>query len=148
MDFLTDLSMTPQGNIHILVVVDWFSKYLELDAVPNRMAETAEQCMRMYVYSLRFGIPFPILSDQDPAFEGKLFSELMRLLGLQKHRTSGYNLRSNDLVQQANRSVKTYLTQCCHRITLSEIIGIDGFWKWPIVITLVFTVPQISHLYN
>ena len=34
----------------------------------------------------------------------------MRLLGLKKHRTAGYNPRSNGLVEQANRSVKEYLT--------------------------------------
>ena len=28
-DFLTDLPITPQGNVHILVVIDWFSKYLQ-----------------------------------------------------------------------------------------------------------------------
>ena len=58
-DFLTDLPMTRQGNIHSLVVIDWFSKYLKLYAVPNRTAETAAKCMRDY--SLRFGIPLRIL---------------------------------------------------------------------------------------
>ena len=54
--------------------------------------------------------PLKILSDQDPAFESKLFQELMCLLGLKKHRTAGYNPRSNGLVKQANQSVKEYLT--------------------------------------
>ena len=106
--FLTDLHITPEGNIHILVVVDWSSKYLQLHVVPNHRAETAEKCT--LDYSLRFGIPLRILSAQDPAFEAKLFSELMRFLGLQKQRTSGYNGHSNCLVEQENRSVKTYLS--------------------------------------
>ena len=123
-DFLTHLPMAPQDNIHILVVVDWFSKYLQLYAVPNRTAETAAKCMRDY--SLHFGIPLRILSDQDPAFEAKLFSELMRLPGLQKQRTSGYNPRSNGLVEQANRSVKTYLTS-----VLSQNNLIRNYWdRW------------------
>ena len=58
-DFLTDLPITPQGNVHILVVIDWFSK-----------------CLQLY--------PLKMLSDEDLLSESKLFSELMRLLGLKK----------------------------------------------------------------
>ena len=123
-DFLTDLPITPQGNVHILVVIDWFSKYLQLYPVPNRTAETAARCIRDY--SLRFGIPLRMLSDQDPSFESKLFSELMRLLGLKKQRTSGYNPRSYGLVEQANRSVKNYLTSI-----LTENNLVKNYWdRW------------------
>ena len=74
-------------------------------------------------YSLRFGIPripLRILSDKDPAFEAKfVFSELIRLLGLKKQHKSGYNPRSNGIVEQANRSVnpflpKVFLTHTLH----------------------------------
>ena len=61
-------------------------------------------------YPLRFGNPLRILSDQYPAFEDKFFSKLMHLLGFKKQHTLLYNLRSNGIVEQANRSVKTYLT--------------------------------------
>ena len=40
-DYLTELPITPQGNIHILVVIDWFTKYLQLYPVRDRTAETA-----------------------------------------------------------------------------------------------------------
>ena len=77
-------------------------------------------------YLLHFGIPLRILSDQDPAFEAKLFSEMMRLPRLQKQCTSGYNPRSNGLVEQANRSVKTSLTS-----VLSQNNLIRNYWdRW------------------
>ena len=53
-DYLTELPITPQGNIHILVVTDWFTKYLQLYPVRDRTAETAAKCMRDY--ALHFGI--------------------------------------------------------------------------------------------
>ena len=53
------------SSLHIQVVIDLFSKYLQLYAVLNGTAEVAAQCMQDY--SLRFGIPLQILSDQDPA---------------------------------------------------------------------------------
>ena len=92
--------------------------------MPNRTAKTAAKCIRDY--PLRFGIPLSMLSDQDPSFESKLFSELMRLLGLKKQRTSGYNPRSNGLVEQANRSVKNYLTSILTKINL-----VKNYWdRW------------------
>ena len=54
-DFLTDLPVTPLGNIHILVVIDWFSKYLQLYPVPDRTAETAARCINSKQAGL-FGI--------------------------------------------------------------------------------------------
>ena len=57
-----------------------------------------------------FGIPGKLLSDQDPAFESKLFDELMKLLEIKKVRTSGYRPQTNGLTEQSNSTVKKYLT--------------------------------------
>ena len=107
-DFLVDLPRTERGNIHILVVNDHFSKYIRLYALRDRRAETAAKFVTDYF--MDFGIPGKLLSDQDPAFESKLFDELMKLHEIRKVRTSGYRPQTNGLTEQSNSTVKRYLT--------------------------------------
>ena len=107
-DFLVDLPTTRAGHCHILVVNDCFSKYIQLYPIKDRLAKTAATCLVDYI--MRFGIPDQLLSDQDPAYESHLFQELMRGLGVKKLRTTSYNPRSNGLTEQANATVKSYLT--------------------------------------
>ena len=86
-DFIVDLPITNQSNIHILTIVDNFTKYIKVYAVKDRKAETAARCV--YDFMLTFGIPLKLYSDRDPAYEAKLFSELMKLLQVKKLRTTG-----------------------------------------------------------
>ena len=107
-DFLVDLPRTERGNNHILVINDHFSKYIRLYPIKDRRAETAAKCIADYC--LDFGIPWKLLSDRDPAYESKLFHELIRILGIRKIRTSGYRPQTNGLTEQSNSSIKKYLT--------------------------------------
>ena len=107
-DFLVDLPKTDRGNIHILVINDHFSRFIRLYAVKDRREETAAKFVADFC--LDFGIPFKLLSDKDPAFESKLFQELMKILEVKKIRTSGYRPQTNGLTEQSNSVIKNYLT--------------------------------------
>eukprot|EP00794_Sanderia_malayensis_P019786 gene19786-21725_t len=107
-DFLVELPTTATGKCHILVVNDVFTKYIQLYAIKDRTAETAAKYMMDYCP--RFGIPRALLFDQDPAYESRLFQELMAGLGIKKLRTTAYNPSSNGLTEQSNANTKTYLT--------------------------------------
>ena len=106
-DFIVELPVSNSNNKHILTVVDNFTKHLKTYAVPDRTAKTAAQCI--YDYVLTFGIPFKLYSDCDPAYEAQLFQELMKLLGVKKLRTTGYNAKANGLCEKLNGVVKQYL---------------------------------------
>ena len=99
-DFIVDLPITNQSNIHILTIVDNFTKYIKVYAVKDRKAETAARCV--YDFMLTFGIPLKLYSDRDPAYEVNLFSELMKLLQVKKLRTTGYNAKANGLCEKVN----------------------------------------------
>ena len=58
---------------------------------------------------LKFGIPLKLFSDRDPSFESSLYQELLRMLGVKKLRTCGYNPRSNGLTEKLNDYIKRYL---------------------------------------
>eukprot|EP00493_Phyllostaurus_siculus_P007166 UN07240 len=59
---------------------------------------------------MKFGLPYKLFSDQDPAFESELFQCLMKELAVNKLRTTSYNPQSNGLTEQSNSVTKQYLT--------------------------------------
>lgn len=112
-DFLVDLPLTARGNCHILVINDQFSKLIQLYAVKDRTASTAAKCI--VDYSLKFGLPYKLMSDQDPSSESDLFKYLMKELGVKKLRTTAYHPQSNVLTEQSNLTTKQYLTSYLER---------------------------------
>ena len=106
-DYLVELPVTRRGNRHILSINDHFSKFSQIYAVPDRTAITAAKCV--FDFFLRFGIPLKLYSDRDPAFEANLFQSLMKMFGVKKLRTTGYNPRANGLTEKANEFIKNYL---------------------------------------
>lgn len=82
-DVLGPLPETYKGNKCILVVGDYFTKWVEAIALPNQEAETVAQSLVDTVIS-RFGVPKELHSDQGRNFESKLFAEMCQLLGIDK----------------------------------------------------------------
>ena len=87
---------------------DYFSKWVELLALPNIKAETVAERVVEDVFS-RFGIPESLHTDQWKQSESGLFQELCRLLGIEKTRTTPYHPQSDGLVERANRTVQNVL---------------------------------------
>ena len=107
-DYLTELPPSSKNNIHLLVVNDQFSKYIQVYAIKDRTAETASKCL--VDYFLRFGIPKKLYSDRDPSYESELFQHLMNYFGVKKLRTTGYNPQGNGLTEKSMSTCKNYLT--------------------------------------
>ena len=60
-DLLGPLPLTPRGNRHILVVQDYFTKWVEIYPVPDATAETCAHYILNH-FVARFGIPYSIHS--------------------------------------------------------------------------------------
>lgn len=87
MDILGPLPLTPCGNRYVLVVTDYFTKWMESYAIPNQEAATvAEKLVSQFV--CRFGVPRELHSDQGTNFEFKVMAEVCKLLDIEKTRTS------------------------------------------------------------
>jgi len=85
-DILSGLPQTADGTKYLLVLTDYFTKWIEAFPVPDAEAST---CMRDDVFS-RFGLPRQIHSDQGKNFDSKLFHELCKTAGENKTRTSPF----------------------------------------------------------
>lgn len=108
-DILCELPETDRGNRHILVVSDYFTKWTEAFALQSMDAETVASTIMEQVIA-RFGVPSVLHSDQGRQYESKLFSEMCRLLGIRKTRTTPYHPKSDGMVERFNRTLLSMLS--------------------------------------
>ena len=111
-DILTFPEETSDGNTCILVICDYFTKWVEAFALADHKAATVADVLVTEVF-LRFGVPRYLHSDQAPEFMGELMTELCKLLEIQRTRTCPYRPQSDDLVEWFNRTLITMLSKFC-----------------------------------
>ena len=105
---LGTLPETDKGNRYILVISDYFTKWVEAFPIHNQKAETVAKCLVNEVVS-RFGVPSYIHSDQGRQFESQLYQEMCFLLDIKKTRTTSYHPQSNGIVERFNRTLEGLL---------------------------------------
>ena len=103
-DVMGPLPITERDNEYILVIGDYFTRWMEAFPIPNQQAATvAEKLVHEFV--AKFGVPLEIHSDQGRNFESNLFKEVCNLLRIKKTRTTPYRPNSNGLVERFNRTL-------------------------------------------
>lgn len=107
-DILGPLPTSGRGNKYILVIADYFTRWVEAYALPEQTAETVAHTI-VHEFVCRFGTPLEIHSDQGRNFESALFREVCRLLEITKTRSSPYHPQSNGLVERFNRTLASMI---------------------------------------
>ena len=96
------------GMSYILTMTDYFSKWTEAIALPDKQATTvADNLINTWI--CRFGCPLQILSDQGTEFDNKLLKELSSRLGIHKLRTSSYKPSTNGVAERIHRTLNTMM---------------------------------------
>uniref|UniRef100_A0A8C7WVX5 Integrase catalytic domain-containing protein n=1 Tax=Oryzias sinensis TaxID=183150 RepID=A0A8C7WVX5_9TELE len=101
---ILELPLTSRGHRYVLVVEDYFTKFVNVYALPNQPAETVARCL-FEDYVLVHGVPEVLHSDQGRQFEAEVIQNLCRLLGIAKTRTAAYNPKSDGMVERHNRTL-------------------------------------------
>ena len=109
-DFMGPLPMS-NGNKHILVIGDHFTKWYEAIPLPDQTAVTTANALVDHWIS-QFGCPHSLHSDQGRNFESKLFEQLMQLLEMDKTRTTPFHPQSNALIERMNKTLQNMLAKC------------------------------------
>ena len=82
------------GDIYILLVVDYVSKWVEAIACPKNDAITVVGFIQRNILS-RFGAPKSIISDEGNHFANKVFEKLMSRYGIKHMMGLAYHPQSN-----------------------------------------------------
>ena len=82
-DIMGPWKITALGNQYILVLQDYFSKWIGKWALPNHQATAVARVLTVNFFS-KFGAPLQLHSDQGREFESQLFLEMCTLWGIQR----------------------------------------------------------------
>jgi transposase InsO family protein len=106
LDLAGPFPKSESGNRYLLVVQDYFSKWIFLIALPRMDAIIVANALFVHVVC-NFGVPQSLHSDQGTQFESLVFQELCRLLGITKTRTSALHPQSDGMVERAIKTIVT-----------------------------------------
>ena len=109
-DFITDLPATRDGNKHLLVCCDHFTRWVETFPLPDMKATTVASVLVNELFS-RFGCSKNLHSDCAANFRGELMKELCRLMGVRKTFTTSGHPQGNSRCERVNRTVLGMLSK-------------------------------------
>lgn len=104
MDIMGPFTTTASQKRFLLVVVDYFTRWVEL--FPIRLTTSTEitNIMMNEIFS-RYGLPKYIVSDNGPQFVSHLFRNFCETFGIQQNLTANYHPQSN-MTERVNRTLK------------------------------------------
>ena len=103
--------LTDRGNIYVLTMVDYATRYPEAISLKNIEAETVTQALVTMFSGV--GIPEEIFSDQGSQFLSGVMKEFSRLLLINQMVTTPYHQMCNGLVERFNGTLKAMVKRMC-----------------------------------
>lgn len=96
------------GHGYIIVIIDYFTKWVEAMPTLNNSGETVALSFFNHVVA-RFGVPQAIVADHGSHFRNHMMSELNAKLGLSHHSSTPYYPQANGQVEAINEVLKQML---------------------------------------
>lgn len=88
-DFMECKPTSSKGHHYIIIVIDYFTKWVEAIPTFNCSAMTVTRFFFNHVIS-HFGVPKQLISDHGKHFENEIFEELSSLLGFRHEFATPY----------------------------------------------------------
>ena len=107
-DIMGPFPESESGNSYIVVVGDYFTRWMEAYPISNQEAKTVARVLTNEFFFC-FSPPEQLLSDQGKQFESELIAEICKLLGIDKTRTTPYHPQSDGLIERFNRTLLSML---------------------------------------
>uniref|UniRef100_A0A5S6QK16 RNA-directed DNA polymerase n=1 Tax=Trichuris muris TaxID=70415 RepID=A0A5S6QK16_TRIMR len=104
LDHLGPFPKSRKNNRYIIVCVDYLTKWVEAETVPDTSTEKVAMFLLNNVI-LRHGTPNKMITDRGTAFTSGRMVEVLEALGIQHGMTTAYHPQTNGLVERANRTL-------------------------------------------
>ncbi|CAF4531871.1 unnamed protein product [Rotaria sp. Silwood2] len=104
MDIMGTLPTTTRQKRFLLVVVDYFTRWIELFPMKSTTSNDIANILTNEIFS-RYGLPKHIVSDNGPQFVSNLFKNFCNILGIKQNLTANYHPQSN-MTERVNRTLK------------------------------------------
>ena len=103
-DLMGPFPTTSRQKRFLLVIVDYFTRWVELFAMRTTTSIDIAQILINEVFS-RYGLPKYILSDNGPQFVSNIFDDFCRSCGIKQKLTANYHPQTN-MTERVNRTLK------------------------------------------
>lgn len=111
-DHLGPFIRSKRKNVHLLVLVDAFTKYVNLTPVRSTKSKASIKVFRNF-FSL-FGIPTRLITDRGTSFTSRKFKSFVDGLGIKHIMNSVATPRANGQVERYNRTILSALGAMTH----------------------------------
>ena len=133
MDIIGPFPKTAKGNMYVLIIGDYFTKWVKAYPMSDMEATTVAKCL--YDFICRFGALDMLHTDQGRNFESALISELHKLLGITKTRTTPYHPQLDGMIRCFNRTLLSML---------STVLRDEGEDNWEVALPAVMLAYRSS----
>ena len=106
-DLIEQLAVDDYGMSMIVVIIDNFSRFVDLYPISNTSAEAAADALLQFTG--RFTTPLQFTTDSGANFKSDLIQGLTNRLGADHHLTKAYSKQQNSIVERVNREVLAHL---------------------------------------
>lgn len=105
LDFIGRLATTKKGNEHLLVAIDYFSKWVISKPTKDTSSNTVANFI-VHKIVCKHGAPERILCDNGSGFTARLVDQLTKMLGINKIQCTPYHHKGNALVERTNQTIQ------------------------------------------
>ena len=105
-----NLSESRQGNKYLLIVSDYFTRWVEAYPLPNSEAITVVQAF-IEEFVSRYGIPRQIHTNRGSQFTSLFFKNICEIFRIEKTQTTAFHPQSDGIVERFNRTIEDMLSK-------------------------------------
>lgn len=100
-------TMSEAGNVHALIIVDVCTRFVFLEAIPDKAATTVAG--RLFKLFCLIGFPKILQSDNGTEFANQISHALLKIMEVDHRLTTPYHPHANGLAKRNVRKVKELL---------------------------------------
>jgi transposase InsO family protein len=103
-----------KGNVYVAAFIDTVSKYVIVECIPDKTAETIARVFAHRVVCT-YGIPDELYSDGAAEFRSRLMSELTTAFGVTRKITTPYRPQANGQIERVFSTLAPMLATAVHK---------------------------------